>query len=117
YPMTELYELSVREGYLIEGASLPSYYERRSILRLPTLTPEELERGYDRFQQLKDELRMKRENPRRYRLYQILRFVFLGDAAKAHTALRLLGRLKRAITHWQKRSSGQGKRQTGQVEE
>lgn len=118
YPMTELYDLSVREGYLIEGAFLPSYYERRSILRLPTLTPEELERGYDQFQLLKDELRMKRENPRKYRIYQVLRVLFLGDAARARAALRLLGRIKRGIVRLgRKHQFEQSERQTMQVKE
>lgn len=118
YPMTELYDLVVREGYLIEGASLPSYYERKSILRLPTLTPEELEQAYDRFQQLKDELRMKRERPRKYLVYQVLRFAFFGDVAKAHAALRFLGRVKRGITRFRLgRLSMQGERQTMQVKE
>lgn len=104
YPMTELYDVAVREGYLIEGVSLPSYYERKSILRLPTLTPEELEQGYDRFQQLKDDLRFKRENPRKYRVYQVLRLLFWGDAGKAHAALRLLGRIKRGVSRlWRRR--------------
>jgi anaerobic magnesium-protoporphyrin IX monomethyl ester cyclase len=72
YPMTELYDLCAREGYLGEGEALPSYYERKSILHLPTLTSEELGREYDRFQELKVELRMKKENSFRYRM---LRFV------------------------------------------
>jgi anaerobic magnesium-protoporphyrin IX monomethyl ester cyclase len=75
YPMTELYDLCAREGYLSEGESLASYYERKSILHLPTLTSEELEREYDRFQDLKAELRMKKESPLRYNRYSIPRFV------------------------------------------
>ncbi len=94
YPMTELYDLAVRDGYLVERDSLYSYYERRSILRLPTLSTAELERGYDHFQQLKSELRLKKENPTQYRLYQVLRLVFGGDATKASSALRWLDRLR-----------------------
>jgi anaerobic magnesium-protoporphyrin IX monomethyl ester cyclase len=75
YPMTELYDRCAREGYLSEGESLASYYERKSILHLPTLTSEELEREYDRFQDLKAELRMKKESPLRYNRYSIPRFV------------------------------------------
>jgi radical SAM superfamily enzyme YgiQ (UPF0313 family) len=76
YPMTELYDLCAREGYLGEGETLPSYYERKSILHLPTLTSEELGREYDHFQELKVELRMKKENSLRYRM---LRFVGLAQ--------------------------------------
>jgi hypothetical protein len=68
--------LCAREGYLSEGESLPSYYERRSILHLPTLTAEELEREYDRFQELKAELRMKKETSFRHRM---LRFLSLAQ--------------------------------------
>jgi hypothetical protein len=96
--MTELHDLCVRNGYLIEGESLPSYYERKSILRLPTLTPEELERGYDHFQQLKVELRMKRGSLLRYRVYQVLRIIFRGDSARARSALRFLGWIKKRMT-------------------
>ena len=79
YPMTELYDLCVREGYLGQGESLDSYYERKSILHLPTLTSEELGREYDQFQQLKTELKMKRESALRYRV------------------LRLVGRIKQRL--------------------
>jgi anaerobic magnesium-protoporphyrin IX monomethyl ester cyclase len=96
YPMTELYDLSVRNGYLIEGQSLPSYYARKSVLRLPTLSKAELEIGYDHFLQLKSELRMKRENPTKYRTYRVLRSI-LGDPGKAWSVLRLLGRVKARI--------------------
>lgn len=98
YPMTELYDLSARNGYLIEGQSLPSYYERKSVLRLPTLSAAELETGYDHFQQLKSELRMKRRNPAKYRIYKALCFVFRGDSDKAQAVLRLLGRIRARVT-------------------
>jgi len=117
YPMTELYDLSVRQGYLIEGASLPSYYERKSILRLPTLSTEELQRGYDHFQQLKSELRMKKQSRTKYRIYQALRFVF-GDSAKARSALRLLDRIRTRVTGTRRRSrSERGEQQTMRVKE
>ena len=97
YPMTELYDVSVRNGCLIEGESLPSYYERKSILRLPTLSNAQLERGYDQFLQLKRELRMKRENPNRYQVYRALRFI-LRDPSRAWSALRLVARVKARLT-------------------
>ena len=94
YPMTELYDVAVRNGYLVEGESLHSYYERKSILRLPTLSKDELEKGYDHFQDLKAELRLKRDSPAKYRVYQVLRFFLGGDSQKARSALRGLGRIK-----------------------
>jgi len=86
YPMTELYDLCVREGYLGQGESLTSYYERKSILHLPTLTSEELGREYDRFQELKAELRTKRGAavPLRQRIQRALRSLGqrLGEGGK-----------------------------------
>lgn len=99
YPMTELHDVCVRNGYIVEGESLHSYYERKSVLRLPTLTKAELEQGYDHFQQLKVELRMKRDDPGKYRLYRMLCFVFGGDSQRARSALRWLGRLRAGLRH------------------
>jgi anaerobic magnesium-protoporphyrin IX monomethyl ester cyclase len=109
YPMTELYDVCVREGYLQEGKSLPSYYERNSILCLPTLSQAELQREYDRFQQLKLELRMEKENPLRYRVYQVLLFLLGGDSAKARSALRRIGRLRLRLAGLWRRQAAQVK--------
>jgi len=98
YPMTVLYDLCVRNGYLTEETELRSYYERKSILRLPTLSDEELERGYDRFEQLKIELQLKRLNPTKYRVYRMLLVLFGGNSRKARSALRRLGRIKAIVT-------------------
>ena len=61
----------MREGYLRAETSLTGYYERESILQLPTLSPEELAHGYDRFQELKKELLLKKKSPWRYQLYRL----------------------------------------------
>jgi anaerobic magnesium-protoporphyrin IX monomethyl ester cyclase len=90
YPMTELHDVCVREGYLEDGAELDSYYQRKSVLRLPELSQSELESAYDRFGQLKVELEMKRSNPGKYRVYQVLRLLFAGNSAKARSVLRRL---------------------------
>lgn len=97
YPMTELHDTCVRDDLITEGQNLSSYYERKSILRLPTLTQRELENEYDRFQELKLELRMRRENPARYRLFQVLRWLLGGNSARARSALRKLGEARRAL--------------------
>jgi len=98
YPMTELHDVCVENGYIVDGQSLHSYYERKSVLHLPTLSTVELERGYDHFQQLKNELRMKRENPFKYRVYIVLRFLLGGDADKARSILHKLGRIRAFFT-------------------
>jgi len=105
YPMTELHDLCVREGYLVEGESLPSYYGRESILRLPTLSAAELAKGHHDFEQLQSELRMKRDNAARYRVYRALCFIFLGDTDRAQSAMRFLSRVRALVTRaWRRRS-------------
>lgn len=121
YPMTELYDLCVREGYLPQEActdassgSCHSYYERKSVLQLPTLSTAELERGYDHFQQLRLEIQMKRENPAKYRLYRALLFLCHGNARWARSALRRLDRICAKLTGVWQRPSACGQ-QTDQV--
>jgi hypothetical protein len=63
------------------------------VLSLPTLSQQELETGYDQFLQLKRELRMKRQHPGKYRIYQVLRTV-LRDSARAWSVMRLLSQLR-----------------------
>lgn len=106
YPMTELYDLCVRQGYLEQGEKLDSYYERKSILQLPTLSDEELEVEYDRFQQLKIELQMKQSDPTKYRLYRVLLLLLGGDSRKARSLLRRLGRVRVALAGAMRRSRG-----------
>jgi radical SAM superfamily enzyme YgiQ (UPF0313 family) len=105
YPMTELYDMCVREGYLTEEVGLHGYYEPESVLQLPTLSSAELERGYDRFEQLKVELQMKRGNPTKYRLYRMLLLLF-GSSRKARSVLRRLGRARSAIVSALQRRGG-----------
>jgi len=94
YPMTELYDQTVGKGMLREGESLTSYYARSSILNLPDLTPEELEKGCDGFVALKWELALKRRSPLKYRIYKALSLFAGGDIDRVRAALR---RLKRAL--------------------
>jgi len=97
YPMTELYDLSVRDGLITGDQFLPSYYERKSVLNLPTLSDQDLEKGYDEFLQLKRELRMKQRSPARYRIYALLRTV-LGDSNRAWSVMRLLSQIKSRLS-------------------
>ena len=98
YPMTELYDISVREGLVSERRDLAGYYGRESVLDLPTLSPEELAMGYDRFEELRRELYLKAHSPWRYRAYRVLHWLYGGDMGKARRQLcgrlaSLLGRL------------------------
>ncbi len=93
YPMTELYDVSVKHGLFVPGQSLPTYYGPQSVLQLPTLTASELRSGYADFQQLKSELRMRRESPLKYRFFRRLSSI-LGDAGGAWSIMRALSRVK-----------------------
>lgn len=105
YPMTELYERSVHEGYLQvdpirqDGETLTGYYERESILHSPHLSPQELARGYERFEALREELRLKKHSPWKYRIYRLLSKICGEDPARVRWWMSLprtwLGRLRR----------------------
>jgi len=95
YPMTELHEVCEREGYIEPGATLPSYYGRQSILKLPTLTRAELAAAYDRFEALRNELAMRHHHPCRYRLRQLALRLAGGDRARLERWLRPLRALRR----------------------
>ncbi|MGC8838316.1 MAG: B12-binding domain-containing radical SAM protein [Anaerolineae bacterium] len=98
YPMTELYDLSVREGYYDPHRVLPTYYSRQSVLELPTLSPEELAEGYDRFVELRRELELRRRSPWKWRVYDLLRrTVFGGDALRLRRALDKVARWRRRV--------------------
>ncbi len=105
YPMTELYDLSVRDGLIAGDQCLPGYYERKSVLSLPTLSQRELESGYDHFLQLKRELRMKRQNPAKHRIYSLLRAV-LRDSDRAWSVMRRLSQLKSRLRGRPRPASG-----------
>ena len=96
YPMTELYDQTVGKGMLRKGESLTSYYAKASILNLPDLTPEEVEKGYDGFVALKRELALKRRSPLKWRIYKMLSVFTGGDVdrvrAAFHRVKSLLGR-------------------------
>lgn len=98
YPMTELYDLSVREGYYDPHRVLPTYYSRQSVLELPTLSPEELAEGYDKFVELRRELDLRRRSPLKWRVYDFLRrTVFGGDALRLRRALNTVAAWRKQL--------------------
>ena len=90
YPMTELYDISVREGLLPEHKDLSGYYGRESVLDLPALSAKELAAGYDRFEELRYELYLKAHSLWRHRAYRILYRLYGGDMAKMRRHARAL---------------------------
>jgi anaerobic magnesium-protoporphyrin IX monomethyl ester cyclase len=119
YPMTELYDTSVEQGYYTPSAgSLSSYYGRASVLNLPTLTQEELAEEYSRFLALKEELSLRRTHPWKYRARKALRSLVGGDEDKL---MRLLGPWRKARRilpriHRGERRDRRGKEATGKLE-
>jgi len=97
YPMTELYEISVREGYYDPHQVLPTYYSRQSVLDLPTLSQKELEEGYDKFVELRQELALRWRSPRKWRVYDLLRRLHGGDALRLRRHLNALAKLRRQV--------------------
>jgi anaerobic magnesium-protoporphyrin IX monomethyl ester cyclase len=79
YPMTELYDICTREGYYNGEDSLLTYYDKKSVLKLPTITQEELSCAYDRFYALKFGLALKYRHHNVYNIYNILRKLYRND--------------------------------------
>ncbi|NLG50065.1 MAG: radical SAM protein [Chloroflexi bacterium] len=104
YPMTELYDISVAQGLIKPQTTVTSYYSRESVLNLPTLTPEQLAQGYERFAALQNELALKRSSPKKHRLYTCLLKLYGDDAPRLQRHLdalrklraRLRGRIRRS---------------------
>jgi radical SAM superfamily enzyme YgiQ (UPF0313 family) len=97
YPMTELYNTCVAQGLIRPGARLSSYYGKESALELPTLSAEELARGYERFGALQAELALARSSPLKHRAYKLLLGLYGGDGLRLQRHLGALRRLRRGI--------------------
>ena len=95
YPMTELYERVVREGMLKGERTLWGYYSPESVLELPTLTPAQLAEKYQRFEQLKAELHLRRRHPWRYRLRRAALWLLGGDEERLRQVLDFVRGRKR----------------------
>ena len=90
YPMTELHDTCVAQGLIKPGHSISNYYAKESVLNLPTLTAEELARGYERFEALRSELALKRSSPLKYRLYRLLLGLYRDDGPRLQRHLAAL---------------------------
>ena len=90
YPMTELHNVCVEQGLIASETDVASYYAKDSALNLPTLTHQDLRRGYERFQALGDELALKRASPHKHRIYGLLLKLYRDDAPRMHRHLALL---------------------------
>ncbi|NLE77378.1 MAG: radical SAM protein [Chloroflexi bacterium] len=97
YPMTELYETSVRQGYYNAHQVLPTYYSRESVLHLPGMSADEVGEGYDRFVELRRELELKRRSPWKWRVYDALRRLHRGDALRLRRRLNTLATWRRRL--------------------
>jgi radical SAM superfamily enzyme YgiQ (UPF0313 family) len=100
YPMTELHDIVVQKGYYKEGDHTTSYYDKKSLLTLPTLTQEQIGYYYDKFIELRWELGLRRRSPTRHKVYTALRHLYRDDTprlrqhldAARHAKNKVLGR-------------------------
>jgi len=97
YPMTELHDIAVEKGYYKEGDHTTSYYDKKSLLTLPTLTQEQISYYYDKFSELKWELDLKRRSPTKHKLYTLLRYLYRDDTPRLHRHLDALRRVKSRV--------------------
>lgn len=99
YPMTELHDISLAKGYYREGDHTTSYYDKKSLLKLPTLTQEQIGYYHDKFTELKRELALKRRSPTKYKLYTMLRRLYHDDTPRLRRHLDSLGAARRRLLH------------------
>lgn len=97
YPMTELYDLCINDGYYNGKDTLPTYYDKRSILKLPTITQEEIADSYDRFYVLKFELALKYRYGRVGDIYKILLRLYGGDNVSLTKHLNSIVTIKKRL--------------------
>jgi len=97
YPMTELHDIVVEKGYYKEGEHTTSYYDKTSVLELPTLTKEQIAYYHDKFTELKRELRLKRRSPLRHRFYTALRHLYRDDTPRLRRHLDAVSRVRRRL--------------------
>jgi radical SAM superfamily enzyme YgiQ (UPF0313 family) len=90
YPMTELHDTCVAQGLIRAGHTISSYYAKESVLDLPTLSAQELARGYERFEALRAELALKRSSPFKHRLYRLLLALYRDDGPRLQRHLAAL---------------------------
>jgi len=90
YPMTELHDTCVAQGLIRPDHAISSYYAKDSVLDLPTLSAEELTRGYERFEALRAELALKRSSPLKHRLYRLLLALYRDDGPRLQRHLAAL---------------------------
>jgi anaerobic magnesium-protoporphyrin IX monomethyl ester cyclase len=98
YPMTALYDTCLAQGMIKSETGLTSYYDKASVLNLPTLSAQELARGYERFEALRSELALKRAHPRKYAVYLKLLKLYRGDSPHLLRHLDGVRVLRRAVT-------------------
>jgi len=98
YSLTELHDTCVAQGLIKSRAGLSSYYSKESVLGLPTLSAEELTRGYECFGALQAELALARSSPLKHRIYTFLLKLYRGDGSRLQRHLDILHRLRRGTS-------------------
>jgi radical SAM superfamily enzyme YgiQ (UPF0313 family) len=97
YPMTELHDVSVIKGYYKEGDHTTSYYDKKSLLTLPTLTQAQIAYYYDKFSNLKWELGLQRRSKTKHKVYTLLRRLYRDDTPRLHRHMDAVRRIKNRL--------------------
>lgn len=94
YPMTELHDISIERG-LYDGTTLATYFGKQSTLHQAQLSQEQISYYYDKFEELKRELALKRKSPAKHKVYTWLREkVYHDDTPRLRRHLNALGAVR-----------------------
>jgi len=106
YPLTELHEVAVREGYYEEGRVHTTYFDDKSELSMPQLSQKEITEGFGKFRELRNELALKRRSPFKHRLYTILRrYVYRNHVILLRKHINALGAFRARVRTLLKRQN------------
>jgi len=86
YPCTELADICESEGFLRDHTTPTSYYGSASVLNLPTLPQNEIDRYYRLFVELSEELACKSRGRKAYLVYRAARALLGSHAAARRVA-------------------------------
>ncbi len=88
YPGTELYKHCEREGYLT-GEELTSYFEDSSVINLPTITREEIQKCFNDFRQISFQIQARKDKLGYYDFISNFKLTRVSSKDNAYVKLNL----------------------------